>query len=79
MNCPKCNGKTCVKNSSPAERLVLRERMCYDCGYRFYTKEALISSEVGRTAINRLHSIKRSERRAKLRMAALPEGGDYDN
>ena len=41
MNCPKCAGKTTVKDTNWAGDLkaVRRRRRCLTCGYRFNTYE----------------------------------------
>jgi transcriptional regulator NrdR family protein len=39
MKCPKCSGKTSVKNSRAFGKLVTRHRTCLKCGARFVTHE----------------------------------------
>jgi len=39
MNCPVCNGPTCVVDSRPDDESVHRRRCCLDCGHRFGTIE----------------------------------------
>lgn len=39
MTCPKCGGKTEVKNSRSDEESVRRRRHCTGCGLNFFTVE----------------------------------------
>ncbi len=39
MTCPKCDGKTTVRDSKADCESVHRERKCLNCGYIFYTEE----------------------------------------
>jgi transcriptional regulator NrdR family protein len=41
MKCPKCRGKTCVKDSRSFGKLVKRNRACLKCGTRFVTYEEI--------------------------------------
>ena len=40
MNCPKCKTPTRVINTASDGKYVFRQRVCKECGYRFYSLEA---------------------------------------
>lgn len=39
MNCPRCDGKTMVRQCYKREDHVKRERICTKCGLHFFTVE----------------------------------------
>jgi len=41
MNCPHCNGKTRVIDTTTTERASIRRRKCLVCDYLFYTEETI--------------------------------------
>ena len=46
MNCPNCGGRALVQETRKDEVQTIRAYRCH-CGYRFYTQELAIDSEVG--------------------------------
>ena len=39
MKCPRCKGKTMVRQKYNRDRYVKRERICTQCGLHYYTWE----------------------------------------
>lgn len=46
MLCPKCGGDSGVKDSRPDYQgvVIRRRRKCFECGFKFTTKEIVVSS-----------------------------------
>lgn len=42
MYCPKCKGKSFVKDSRVVDGNMIRQRVCKSCNYHFYTSEIVI-------------------------------------
>lgn len=68
MTCPYCDAKTIVHDSRDLGDHVVRERLCLECGERFYTEE--VDSE---TAEEELRAFRRDisrTRRSRARKEA---------
>ena len=45
MKCPNCDGEISVLETINQQRFTYRQRKCEMCGFKFYTKEEVCSSE----------------------------------
>lgn len=59
MNCPKCKTKLTVQETRVVGDVVIRRRLCPVCRALYYTRETVISYEMGLAFMSQWKALKR--------------------